>query len=100
MPRKDLGSYKYQQLRAAFLADKSQCHWCRRHFERLTVDHVIPVALMHLDSGLTPLDTENWVPACLPCNAKRGARLGQQLRPRKPRRPRRPELGFEPSREW
>ncbi len=100
MARKDLGTYKYQQLRAAFLAGQTQCHWCKLHFTKLTVDHVIPVALMHQDTGLTPLDTENWVAACLSCNARRGAYLQQQLRPRKPRRPRRPQLGFDPSREW
>ena len=95
MARRDLRTYKYQQLRAAFLADKTHCHWCRRPVERLTVDHLVPVALMEPECGLDPLDVGNWVPACLTCNARRGALLRHRLNPR-----RRPQLGFAPSREW
>lgn len=97
MTRPDLRSYRYQQMRAAFLQGKTICHWCHQPHQRLTIDHLIPVALMHESSGLTPLDVENWVAACLRCNARRGAQLRNAMRGRKPRRP---AMGYSPSRDW
>lgn len=45
-----------------------QCHYCRQTV-RLTIDHVIP-----LSRGGTHV-RENVVPACGPCNSKKGNRL-------------------------
>lgn len=106
MTRKDLGTYRYQKLRATFLADKTQCHWCGTTAARLTIDHVVPVALMHEGTELTPLSVENWVAACLRCNASRGARLSALTR--QSRKTRRAAMGaasrdgepMRPSRIW
>ena len=94
MTRKDLRTYRYQKLRAAFLTDKTQCHWCGTTAARLTIDHVVPVALMHEGTGLTPLSVQNWVAACLRCNASRGAKLSALARQN--RRPRRAAIGYAP----
>jgi hypothetical protein len=75
MTRKDLRTYRYQQMRLAFLADKTSCYWCGTTQRKLTIDHVVPVALMSDDTELTPLSVENWVASCLSCNAQRGAML-------------------------
>lgn len=99
MPRKDLGTYRYRQLRAAFLADKAACHWCGIRTHKLTVDHLYPVALMGESHSYGPLDVENWVAACLPCNSRRGAQLRNALRPTSRRR-RRPAIGFPPREQW
>ena len=101
MQRKDLRTYRYQRTRAAFLADKVRCHWCGKYSPRLTIDHLIPVALMDQHSGLSPMDVENWVAACGSCNARRGAMLTNAKRAR---RRARPAAGFSytanPSRDW
>ena len=102
MTRADLRTYRYQRLRAAFLADKYRCHWCGTTSHRLTIDHLVPVALMSEGTDLTPLSVENWVAACLSCNARRGALLGNAKR----RRRARPAAGYSssewppPSRHW
>lgn len=94
MTRPDLRTYRYQKLRAAFLAEITHCHWCHRPAPRLTIDHVLPIAL---HPGLDPLDVGNWVAACLPCNAKRGAMISNARRQRRQR----PAIGYErPSRDW
>ena len=85
MPRDDLQTYGYRKQRARFLADKDSCHWCGTRDRKLTVDHLVPVAMMTPGEYLTPMSIENWVAACLPCNARRGARMGNALR-RRPRR--------------
>ena len=95
MTRKDLRTYRYQQMRLAFLSDKTSCYWCGTTQHKLTIDHVVPVALMSDDSELTPLSVENWVASCLSCNAQRGARLGNTRRRR-----RRPQFGSSSESDW
>jgi 5-methylcytosine-specific restriction endonuclease McrA len=97
MTRKDLRTYRYQQMRLAFLADKTGCYWCGSTQRKLTIDHVVPVALMSDDTELTPFSVENWVAACLSCNAQRGARL---VNAQRRRRRRRPHIGFSSETEW
>ena len=96
MTRKDLRTYRYQRLRAAFLTGKTRCHWCGKFSPRLTIDHLVPVALMQEGAGLTPLSVENWVAACLSCNARRGAQLANGTRHRN----RRPAAGYSASSQW
>lgn len=45
-----------------------RCHYCHE-FKPLTMDHVIPV------SKGGPHTASNIVPACQPCNSRKGARL-------------------------
>jgi len=107
--RKDLKTYHYQQTRAAFLSDKTCCHWCGASHRKLTIDHVIPVALMVDRGSLAPLDVRNWVAACTSCNARRGAmitnaRRGKVRRGRSAAGFSRSAAGFSrsvpPSRDW
>jgi hypothetical protein len=102
MPRDDLRSYRYQRARAAFLADKIACYWCGAEDRKLTIDHMIPVALMSEHDDLTPMDVDNWVAACSTCNAKRGAMITNAKRAEG--RKGRPAAGFSnyprPSRDW
>jgi len=58
------------------LSDPPPCHRCGQPAE--SVDHIVPHAL----GGSDELD--NLRPACLSCNAKDGARLGNHLKKRKP----------------
>jgi 5-methylcytosine-specific restriction endonuclease McrA len=65
------------------------CHWlCGR--PATVPDHLIPLALGGTDEDL--------VPACAPCNGKRGSRLGRQLRAARKRA--RAELITGASRTW
>ncbi len=56
----------YLANRRALLADKPDCHWCGQP-NATEADHM----LEHDAGGTDELD--NLVPACKPCNAKRGA---------------------------
>jgi 5-methylcytosine-specific restriction endonuclease McrA len=77
----------YRALKARLEAEDVACLWCGR---RASVpDHLIPVALGGTDDDL--------VPACRPCNAKRGGRLGTSIQ--RARRRARAEL-VSPSRPW
>lgn len=53
-------------IKAAF---KNRCAYCHQTFQRLEMDHVIPL------SKLGPHSAENIVPACRKCNASKGNRL-------------------------
>ena len=53
---------EYKRKRAALLADNPTCHWCGN--EATTADH-----LVELDRGGSH---DEMVPACLPCNSRRG----------------------------
>jgi hypothetical protein len=57
----------YLQARAAILAGSPLCHWCGTA-QATEADHLI-----EHDAGGTD-DTSNLVPACKPCNGRRGAR--------------------------
>ena len=57
---------EFQRNRKIVLADNPVCVWCRRA-PATEVDHVTP-----WDAGGTD-DLENLVPACKPCNSRRGA---------------------------
>ena len=59
------------------LEDPPPCHRCGKPAE--SVDHIIPVAL----GGTDELD--NLRPACISCNSRDGARLGNALKARKNR---------------
>ena len=55
----------YRKARAELLADSPLCHWCRK--ARATeLDH-----LNETDNGGSIQD--GYVPACKPCNSRRGA---------------------------
>ena len=56
---------RYQQARAELLADNPRCYWCKKA-PATELDH-----LVETDSGGTIDD--GYVPACKPCNARRGA---------------------------
>ena len=54
----------YRKRRAALLRDKPLCHWCKRR-PATEADHLIPYDMVGDDTDM--------VPACKPCNSKRGA---------------------------
>ena len=56
---------EYKQARAELLRDQPICHWCRRA-EATELDH-----LVESDSG--GMISDGYVPACKPCNSRRGA---------------------------
>ena len=56
---------RYRQARQALLADNPPCHWCGGIATE--ADHLIEHDMHGTD------DLDNLVPACKPCNAKRGA---------------------------
>jgi 5-methylcytosine-specific restriction endonuclease McrA len=63
----------WKKIRRAVFATKGHtCWWCGQPATQ--VDHVIPAAL----GGTHTLD--NLVPACAPCNIRRGASLGGRIR--------------------
>ena len=63
----------YAKARRELLADNPLCNWgCGRMATE--ADHVVPYVL----GGSN--DLSNLVPSCKPCNASRGATLGNQLR--------------------
>ena len=64
----------YLRARAAILTGNPLCHWCGRN-PATEADHLI-----EHDRGGTDT-TDNLVPACKPCNARRG----QQYRERRDR---------------
>jgi 5-methylcytosine-specific restriction endonuclease McrA len=59
-----------------FAAKGRRCHWCGRY--ATTVDHVVPLAI----GGSH--DLANLVPACQPCNSRRGAQFGNRRRSGRP----------------
>ena len=66
MPRQHTTDNKhYAAARRELLRDKPPCHWCGN--EATEADHLVPFA----DGGSDGI--ENLVPACKPCNARRGA---------------------------
>ena len=56
---------RYKAARAELLRDEPTCHWCKRA-KATELDHLVPT-----DEGGT-ID-EGYVPACKPCNSRRGA---------------------------
>ena len=58
-------SKRYKAARQELLRDQPMCHWCRRA-QATELDH-----LVNTDEGGT-ID-EGYVPACKPCNSRRGA---------------------------
>ena len=56
---------KYRNNRKALLASKPACHWCGQ--PATTADHLIEI-----HAGGTS-DMDNLVPACQPCNSRRGS---------------------------
>ncbi|MDI6912208.1 hypothetical protein [Nocardioides sp.] len=78
---------KYKALRAAFLALNPSCALklagCTGRAD--TVEHTVPVAArpdLAFEVGL-------WLPACLHCNASKGATYGNRRRRKRSVRPRR-----------
>jgi 5-methylcytosine-specific restriction endonuclease McrA len=68
----------WARIRASVFAAKGRrCHWCGAY--ATTVDHVVPLAI----GGSH--DLANLVPACQPCNSRRGARFGNRRRSGRPR---------------
>jgi hypothetical protein len=63
----------YKRNRKQLLADNPVCHWCGTN-AATEADHLTPYVAGGSD------DLENLVPACKPCNASRGAKLGNQRR--------------------
>ena len=91
---------RYERLRSAFLADKTNCEYCGEPFvtdapcnhprcvkrgkgcifhpRYPTVDH--SKALAHrATTHIDPLDTSLWRAACSACNKSRGGQLGREL---------------------
>ncbi len=64
-PNRERNTPQYKHARAELLRDQPTCHWCRRA-EATELDH-----LVESDSGGTI--SEGFVPACKPCNSRRGA---------------------------
>ena len=63
MPKRTANT-AYRKRRAELLRDNPTCHWCKRR-PATEADHVIPYDMVGDDTEL--------VPACKPCNSKRGA---------------------------
>ena len=82
------------QLRAATFARYGhRCHWCGAY--AASVDHLIAVCL----GGSH--DLANLRPACISCNSRNGAKIGNHLRGRRVRlRVAPPSEPFKPSRDW
>ena len=66
MAKAAYNSRAYQEARRRLLADSPVCHWCQRN-PATTADHLIEV-----DAG-GERDLDQLVPACRPCNSRRGA---------------------------
>ena len=64
-PNRERNTPQYKTARAELLRDNPTCHWCKRA-EATELDH-----LVESDAGGT-ID-EGYVPACKPCNSRRGA---------------------------
>lgn len=59
---------EWRRLSAEVRAGATRCHWCLKPTRRLVADHVEP-----LDRRPDlALDRSNIVPACVPCNTRRG----------------------------
>ena len=70
MPKRTANT-AYRKKRAALLRDKPNCHWCKRR-PATEADHVVPYDLVGDDTEM--------VPACKPCNSRRGAQYQAQKR--------------------
>ena len=58
----------WRRLSALVRASATRCHWCLKPTRKLVADHVIP-----LDQRPDlALESSNLVPACVPCNTRRG----------------------------
>ena len=79
-----------------WLAHASRCFWCREpiDFRRVTVDHILPEALLEVPDELERLrdeyalgadflvnDFENWVPAHADCNSRKSDYLEETPSP-------------------
>lgn len=73
MPKRTANT-AYRKKRAALLRDKPNCHWCK-HRPATEADHVVPWDLVGDDTEM--------VPACKPCNSRRGAEYQAQKRQKK-----------------
>ena len=70
MPKRTANT-AYRKKRAALLRDKPNCHWCKRR-PATEADHLVPWDLVGDDTEM--------VPACKPCNSRRGAQYQAQKR--------------------
>ena len=64
---------EFKRNRTKLLADNPMCHWCGRN-AATEADHVTPIAAGPVDNTM-----DNLVPACKPCNARRGQALKTQM---------------------
>src|SRR4051812_28398651 len=82
-------AFTYAERFAVWEAFEGRCWWCDRpvYLKDMDVDHIVPestlddptrLALMIVDLGLPSTfevnDFGNWVPACKPCNMRKGAK--------------------------
>lgn len=58
----------WKRLAAEVRAGATRCHWCLKPTRRLVADHVIPLE----QRPDLALERSNLVPACFPCNTRRG----------------------------
>jgi hypothetical protein len=61
------GDWTYQEFQELCEASTNHCWYCHKKFDKLTADHMTPIAR----GGSN--DISNIVPACLSCNASKGA---------------------------
>lgn len=76
MANKDRNTAAWKRLRAQVVRDEPVCHWCRKA-PSTEADHLIE---LHRGGDNS---RDNLVGSCKPCNAKRGARYGNQVRAQK-----------------
>jgi hypothetical protein len=62
------GDWTYQEFQELCEASTNHCWYCHKKFDKLTADHMTPIAR----GGSN--DISNIVPACLSCNASKGAK--------------------------
>lgn len=58
----------WKRLSAEVRDGATRCHWCLKPTRRLVADHVIPLE----QRPDLALERSNLVPACFPCNTRRG----------------------------
>jgi 5-methylcytosine-specific restriction endonuclease McrA len=92
MPKRTATS-QWRKNRLIVLEGEQLCHWCRRA-PATEADHLI-----EHDAGGTD-DLDNLVPACKPCNGRRGAQYLNAKREHQQRQ--RPAMGVSPARwnDW
>jgi 5-methylcytosine-specific restriction endonuclease McrA len=71
-PLRVYASAEWKRLARAVVADAVACHWCGATNEKLTADHIAPLAF-NLDLGL---DRDNVVASCRSCQTRRSWESG------------------------